>query len=344
MLAALETETMARGDEHTRKHVLWYRSIIEWFGGNLQRALELANEAYDVGEQTQFPNNRGWKGRLKALIEADLGLVEEARASAHEGVAAMEALGNEMFTILSLAALGRLELALGNFHEAGRYLTELPSRLLSSGLNDPTQTVWADTIETLIALGELEQARGYLDAYEQNSRKAGSTWATAGATRCRGLLIAAEADLAGAIDEFDRALAQLDKQPFPFERARTLLCLGCVRRQALQKKAAREVLEQALGLFEELRARLWARKARAELTRISGRRAGGDELTETEARVAELAASGRSNREIAAELFMGVSTVEAHLSRVYRKLGIRSRAGLPARLARTIGEGAKPAA
>jgi DNA-binding NarL/FixJ family response regulator len=101
----------------------------------------------------------------------------------------------------------------------------------------------------------------------------------------------------------------------------------------MQKKAAREALDQALAIFEELGARLWADKARAELARISGRRASGDELTETETRVAALAAQGSSNKEIASALFMGVSTVESHLSHVYRKLGIRSRAGLGARLA-----------
>ncbi len=106
-----------------------------------------------------------------------------------------------------------------------------------------------------------------------------------------------------------------------------------VRRQAQQKSRPREALEQALVVFEELGARLWAEKARAELRRISGRAPASEELTETERRVAELAASGRSNKQIAAELFMGVSTVEAHLSRVYRKLGVRSRAGLAGSLA-----------
>ena len=332
MFAVLEDETVARGDEQTRTHVLWYRSILEWFGGNWQLALELASEACGLGEQMRFANNGGWKGRVKALIEADLGLVNQARASAEEGLAEMQGSQNEVFGLLCLGVLGRLELALGNVQEAGRYLSELPARLISSGLNDPTQPIWADAIETLVALGEVEQARVYLDTYEQNSRRVKSGWAAACAARCRGQLAAAQGDVAAAFDAFEASLVELDRAPYVFERGRTLLGLGVVRRQAMQKKAAREALEQALTIFGELGARLWAEKARAELARISGRRAEGDELTETEARVAELAAAGRSNKEIAAELFMGVSTVESHLSRVYRKLGVRSRAGLGSRL------------
>ena len=110
-----------------------------------------------------------------------------------------------------------------------------------------------------------------------------------------------------------------------------------MRRQAQRKKAAREALEQALAIFDGLGARLWSEKARAELRRISGRAPAPDGLTETELRVADLAAHGRTNKEIAAELFMGVSTVEAHLSRVYRKLGVR-RAGLATRLAVAVDE------
>jgi ATP/maltotriose-dependent transcriptional regulator MalT len=332
MFAVLEDETVAGGDEQTRTHVLWYRSILEWFAGNWQLALELASEACGLGEQMRFANNGGWKGRVKALIEADLGLVKQARASAGEGLAEMQGSRNEVFSLLCVGVLGRLELALGNVQEAGRYLSELPARLISSGLNDPTQPIWADAIETLVALGEVEQARVYLDTYEQNSRRVKSGWAAACAARCRGQLAAADGDVAAAFDAFEASLVELDRTPYVFERGRTLLGLGVVRRQAMQKKAAREALEQALAIFGELGARLWAQKARSELARISGRRAEGDELTETEARVAELAATGRSNKEIAAELFMGVSTVESHLSRVYRKLGVRSRAGLGTRL------------
>jgi DNA-binding CsgD family transcriptional regulator len=114
----------------------------------------------------------------------------------------------------------------------------------------------------------------------------------------------------------------------PFELGRTMLVLGTIRRRAKQKRPAREALEEALGNFERLGAPLWANKARAELARIGGRRAAGGRLTEAEARVAKLAAAGRTNREIANALFMSVRTVEGHLSRAYAKLGVRSRTEL----------------
>ena len=99
-----------------------------------------------------------------------------------------------------------------------------------------------------------------------------------------------------ALTAFGRSLAALEELPYPFQRGRTLLCLGTVRRQAQQRKAAREALEEALVIFEEHGARLWAEKARAELARISGRRTTSDELTGTERRVAELAAAGPPTR------------------------------------------------
>jgi ATP/maltotriose-dependent transcriptional regulator MalT len=328
----LEADMAARGDEGSRVEALWTLSMLEWLAGRWQRALDLGAAAQELAQQIQFAHAGGWVGRVKALIETDLGLVDEARESAEECLAFAQAGSNDFYTIVALGALGRLELALGDLEAAGTHLRELPRRLLAGGLNDPTAPVWADAIETLIRLGELELAGSYLDHYEDNARRLRSPPAIAGAARCRGLLAAAEGDLAGAFAAYRRSLAELDRIPQPLELGRTLLCLGSAHRRARQNAVARDALGQALAIFEELGAKLWAEQARAELRRISGRRRGDGELTETETRAAELAAQGRTNKQIAAELFMGVSTVEMHLSRVYRKLGIRSRTELARRL------------
>lgn len=332
LLGQVEVRAHERGDESSRAMALWPLAVIEWLAGRWPIALEHSAMAYELTHQTQHPHAMFWVARAKALIETDLGLVDEARRSAEEALALSRPGSIELYTVIAESMLGRVELTLGNVEAAGDYLSELPERLLVGGLNDPTLTLWADAIETLVALGELARARVYLEPYELNARQLESPWALAAAARCRGLLSAAEGDAEAAFGAFEHALAELEEHPYPLERGRTLLCLGTVRRQAQQKKAAREALEEALAIFEELGARLWAEKARAELRRIGGRAPASDELTETERRVAELAAQGRTNKEIAAELFMGVSTVEAHLSHVYRKLGVR-RAELAARLA-----------
>jgi DNA-binding CsgD family transcriptional regulator len=332
-LEELEAGSVARGDENARTLILWYLSQLEWLAGRWPLALEYASAAHELGRQVSPHYRSAWTGRVKAIVEGDLGLVAEARASAEEGLAHTRATSNELFAVLCEAALGRLELALGNYAVAGAHLRELPGRLSSRGWNDPFQPVWGDAIETLVALGELEQARAYLEQFEKNARRLGSPLVLEALHRCGGLLSAAEGDRQAGIAELEHALAVQPQAPWPFERARTLLSLGVVRRQAQQKRSARDTLEQALAILDDLPAPLWAEKARAELRRISGRQPSSDGLTETEARVAALAALGSTNKQIAAELFMGVSTVEAHLSRVYRKLGIRSRSGLGPRLA-----------
>jgi DNA-binding CsgD family transcriptional regulator len=279
---------------------------------------------------------------VRALVEADMGLVEEARASAAEGLAAARESSNAYFTIAGRGALGRLELALGDLKAAGELLRDLPERLHTGGLDDPTNPVWADAIEALVALGERERAATYLDRYEALAERLGGAWAPAAAARCRGLLAGAERDFDTAFAAFDRALALLAGSPHELERGRTLLAFGSVRIQATQRRLAREALVEAKAVFERLGAPLWSQRAEAQLRRISGRRAAGDELTGTEQRVARLAADGHSNKEIAAALFMGRSTVEAHLSRTYRKLGLRSRTELAARFRAPSAEATKP--
>jgi DNA-binding NarL/FixJ family response regulator len=118
-----------------------------------------------------------------------------------------------------------------------------------------------------------------------------------------------------------------------FEQARTLLALGRAQRLRHRWAGARDALERSLSEFAAMGSPPWAAQAAAELKRVGGRRRAGGQLTPAEQQVAELAADGRANKEIAAELHITVHTVEAHLSHAYAKLGVRARTQLAARLA-----------
>lgn len=323
-----------------RAYALFYMVILDWLDDRWQSGLERARAMLELAEQVDHEVVRGWALHAAALVEAHLGHVEQARDHAEESLCVSRALSDEVTTIRNLGVLGHLALALGDLDTAGSYLRELPGRLVSLGWNEPSSSVWPDTIETLIALGELPQARKYLAQYEERARRA-SRRTLAAAARCSGLLAAAEGDLEAAREGFEQALAELGEPPYLFERGRILLACGSVRRKARQKRGAREALEEARAVFDELGACLWAEKAADELRRISGRKAASGELTETELRVASLAAEGLTNKEIAAALFMSVHTVEWHLTHVYRKLGLHSRAELAHRLTLAADEAVK---
>jgi DNA-binding CsgD family transcriptional regulator len=142
------------------------------------------------------------------------------------------------------------------------------------------------------------------------------------------LLEAARGNDAKAQDSLDAALREHEGLGQPFELARTLLVAGSIHRRARRKAEARRCLTEAAMLFNDLGARLWSERAGVELARISGRAPGGSGLTPTERRVAELVAAGSSNREVADHLFITVRTVETNLTRIYQKLGVRSRTQL----------------
>jgi DNA-binding CsgD family transcriptional regulator len=332
---AILEELMERADDpvedDTPPLVAHELSMVEWFAGRWERALELAEIACAALEQTKGRGYHVWGLCEKSMLETDLGLVEEARATAGDAIAVAHALCSTLFVGLCHGALGRLEFALGDLDAAAAHFARTPHELELESRNDPTDLVWSDAIETLIARGRVGRARAHLDHQEALARRFATPWALAAAARGRGLLALAEGDLDNAFAAFDESLAILGVA-FPFERARTLLCLGLAHRKARRKRAARESLEEALAAFEHIGARLWADRARAELGRISGRRTS-ENLTETERRVAELAAQGYANKEIALALFVSEHTVAAHLTHVYRKLGIHSRAALAHRLA-----------
>jgi DNA-binding CsgD family transcriptional regulator len=151
------------------------------------------------------------------------------------------------------------------------------------------------------------------------------------ATRCRGLVAAAGGDAARADSLLQQAVVRHEEVCDLYGRARALLALGIVRRRERQKRAAEDALREALEGFEQLGAGTWIAKTAEQMGRLGGRKRE-EGLTAAERRVAALVAQGRTNREVAAALFLGERTVASHLTHIYAKLGVRSRTELARRL------------
>jgi DNA-binding CsgD family transcriptional regulator len=263
-----------------------------------------------------------------ALVAAHLGDVTETRARAEDGLRIAEQYGDRLYAAGSAAVLGFLELSLGNPAAAHEWLGPVVEFVAVMGIAEPGVIPCApDEIEALMALGQLDAAEAVLDAHEETTRALDRPWAVATAARCRGLLLATRGNLDGARDALGLALNAHERVAQPLELGRTLLALGEVERRAKRKRAARSFFEQAIGIFDQVGAALWSAKARVELARVGGG-AAATELTPTEDRVVQLVAEGKTNREVADALFVTVKTVEANLTRIFRKLGIRSRAEL----------------
>jgi DNA-binding CsgD family transcriptional regulator len=255
-----------------------------------------------------------------AALEAYRGNIACARTLAGEAKAFCDAFGNELFVGKARAILCFVELSAGRPEAA---LAELgPSR------KEPILSVFpfaGDGVEAFIGAGRMDDARTVLARLEDYADHTGLRMFQLLARRCRGLLSAATGDLESALDTLEDAVALAAELPFPLERGRTLLALGQARRRAKQKRAAREALEAAHAAFVEFGAERWAERAVAELGRIGGRTQERWELTSTERRVAEHVAQGLTNKEVAGLLVISVRAVEANLTRIYAKLGARSR-------------------
>jgi DNA-binding CsgD family transcriptional regulator len=267
-------------------------------------------------------------------VAAYQGQVVAARKIIAEGIDIAERTGSPAPLSFLYQARGFLELSLGDAEAAHAALQPI-AVMAFLGPRDPGVVRFLrDEIEALIRLGRLDDADSLLDTLQERAEAVDRISARAAAHRCRGMLIAARGSPGAALAEFDLALEQHDRIDQPFERGRTLLARGTIERRLRRKRAARESLHAALEVFERLGTPLWAEKARAELARIGTVR-GEDphELTRAERQVAELAAQGRTNREIADQLFMAPKTVEAHMSRILHKLGLRSRTELAATFA-----------
>ena len=314
-------------DERVSAQALWYLSLVELGGGRLAVAADHAERARALGvlygrDEAEDPQNVF----PLALVAAHRGDLESARGLAAHGLRLAE--GQAVLLPGLVAMLGLVGEWSRDPTAAVEHFAAAEQIADRAGWGEPAVRWWrADHVEALLELGRVEDAVSLLDPWEAAGTRSGRGSVLAQATRCRGLVAAAEGDVAHAHSLLEQAVAKHEQICDPLGRARALLALGVVRRRMRQKRAAREAVEKAVAIFEECGAAGWAEKARSELGRIGGRRRE-EGLTSAEQRVAALVAEGRTNREVAAALFLGERTVETHLSHIYAKLGVRSRTEL----------------
>jgi DNA-binding CsgD family transcriptional regulator len=321
------------GDEGSLAVLLFMLAQVECSAGRWSDAGMYADESCEITAWTGHLPYRALALSAKALVEAHLGRAGSARAAATEGLELAQRSGLVQASQFNLAALGFLELSLDAPKEAHVTLWPLAEGVLAAGLKEPGVLRFIpDEIEALIAIGDTDTARSLLEPFAARAETLDRAWALATSDRSWGLLHASLGDLPEALVAFDRALERHAVLEEPFELGRTLLAQGQTFRRTKKWRLARGSLGRSLEIFERLGADLWAEKARSETTRIGGRSPGPLDLTPTEREVADLVGEGRTNREVAQALFLSVSTVEANLRRIYRKLGVRSRTELSRKL------------
>lgn len=334
-LQAIRRRCLDRGEESDLMFAAFHAVIVECWRGNLADAHLIAEDTLERALQlgTEFPLAIALA--TQANVSAYAGQPDETRRAALEALAIFQRGSCLAVTVWPAVTLGFLDVSLADYPAAAATLGPLASAAAAMGYGEPTAAPFApDAVEALIGVGRLDEAATLLDQLESNGRRLDRAWALALGARCRSLLLAAAGDLDAAAQMAEHALDEHRRLPMPFERARTQLVLGQIQRRRRQKRAAAVALQDAARVFGELGTPLWADRARAELERVSGNSpAGSSRLTPSERRVAELAAGGLTNREVAGALFISPKTVEANLARVYHKLGIHSRAELGQRMA-----------
>jgi len=333
LLGELRQRILDRGEESDLPYVSSCLCWAETWRGNLERAGRFADEALAIVTRTGMTSMRCTALALGSVPPAFAGDADTARERASEAFRLAAATGYGIGTLWAGWSLAVL--ALSERDPAAAYAAVAPAveQVEQEGVTEPVMVMFlADGIEALVGLGQLDRAEHLTGMLERAALRLHRDWALAQAGRCRALLHAARGDLAAAAEAASDAYRVAERLELRLELARTLLVAGEIERRNRRRRPSCDLCERALEIFEASGARGWADRARAELDRAAARRLGAG-LTESEKLVADFAASGLTNREVAARLFISPKTVEANLARVYRKLGIRSRAELGARLA-----------
>jgi DNA-binding NarL/FixJ family response regulator len=335
--AQLEAELDAlcsRGIYFGRKQLLRDLADLEWRAGNWDRA----ERHLDGHQELTFDGGDRFHEAValwqQGLLAASRGQVEAARKHALDAVDRGRDWRWPSLVTLGQWVLGFLALSLNEPTEAFDALAGVPERLERLGIGEPGMwPILPDAVEAAVAVGRLDEAEATVATLEAQARALEHRWATPAARRCRGLLLLAQSDSAAALAAAEDAASGFEAAGFPLDHGRALLVAGEALRRLGERRRAAEKLDTAKGIFSELGAPLWLARVEKELRRASPRPRSDGELTSAERGVARLVAEGRTNREVSAQLYTTVGTVEVHLTRIYRKLGLRSRTELARRVA-----------
>ncbi|RLK58565.1 helix-turn-helix transcriptional regulator [Actinokineospora cianjurensis] len=295
--------------------------------GRCVEAMAYARRAVHVAARAALSPGPGWYAMATAeLVGGDL---TRARSYAEHGVRSCVQEGNVVFRMRHLHALGQALTRLGETSAAIAALREIQHVESTLGHADPTSLRWQpELVVCLVRTGEHAEAERLARTARDRLGGSGERGAGAGLDRALAFAAAAAGDTETALALTRRGAAVFASLGQPVEQGRCLLVESTIERRRRHYTAAAGAADAALDLFTGISARPWATHARVAAAAIAGVGTTSRELTATEQRVADLVVQGASNREIALRLYVSTKAVEATLTRVYRKLGLRSRAQL----------------
>jgi DNA-binding CsgD family transcriptional regulator len=299
------------------------------WSGDIDAARALVDELGERASMTQDSSDLAMACTAEANLAAWRGDHERARTAQQAVLGLLSDSAHPLASVATTAALGMAELTRDETEAAAALLGPVAEVMVMLGVGEPVVSLlFPDAVDAYVAVGQPDRARPLVDLMETWGHRSGSAWPTGVGARGRAVLALHGGDLDGAADALERAMSAFGTDSMRYDRARTHLVTAALHRRRRERGQARDSLLAAAELFDQVGASGWSAKARRDLSRLGLQPTATNELTPSERRVAELAASGLTNASVAARLVVSAKTVEAHLSRIYRKLGIRSRAEL----------------
>ena len=329
LLATVIAAAERHGSEASINGILIHLVEVEWRAGHWDTAA--AHAAVHARWMRETGHGQGGTAAyVVSLMEASRGNVDDARALAGAGVEHAEEQQDWAFAAQCRWVLGQLELSVDDPAAAVHWLEPIAEMLQAGQIGEPgCYPFTPDLIEAWAAVGDLERAGRRLAWLQDAASRLDHPWARITSSRAEAVLRLAQRDPATAVQSVAAVILEARERGLPLELGRCLLVLGTAQRRSRQRRDAAVSLRDAAAIFGSLGATRWQALAEAQLARLTPE--PERTLTPTERRIADLVAAGRSNPEVAAALFVSVKTVEANLTRIYRKLGLRGRVDLARR-------------